>query len=62
LRGSGCRPFTGDGAVETLPRQIRRPDAGVDCGPRDPEAMTAALPLRKVYDGVALPATRQTRG
>ena len=44
LRGSGCRPFTGDGAIETLPNQIRRPDAGVDCGQRDPDAMKAALP------------------
>jgi Uma2 family endonuclease len=44
LRGCPCRPFTGDGAVETLPGQIRRPDAGVDCGRRDPQAMTAAPP------------------
>jgi hypothetical protein len=29
LRGGGCRPFTGDGAIETLPCQIRRPDPGV---------------------------------
>ena len=32
LRGSGCRPVHGDGSVETLPGQIRRPDIGVDCG------------------------------
>ena len=44
LRGGPCRPFTGDGSVETLPGQIRRPDAGVDCGRRDPNGMKAALP------------------
>ncbi len=44
LRGGPCRPFTGDGAVATLPGHIRRPDAGVDCGRRDPDAMLAALP------------------
>ncbi len=41
-RGSGCRPFTGDGAVETRPGQIRRPDVGLDCGRRDPRATVAA--------------------
>ncbi|MGD0102440.1 MAG: Uma2 family endonuclease [Rhodopila sp.] len=44
LRGSGCRPFTGDGSIETLPGQIRRPDTGVDCGARDPNGLQAALP------------------
>ncbi|MDQ3559119.1 MAG: Uma2 family endonuclease [Pseudomonadota bacterium] len=44
LRGSGCRPFTADGRVETRPGQIRRPDVGVDCGPRDPDDYKAALP------------------
>nr|WP_294547473.1 Uma2 family endonuclease [uncultured Rhodopila sp.] len=44
LRGSGCRPFTGDSSVETLPGQIRRPDVGVDRGRRDPDAFKAALP------------------
>jgi hypothetical protein len=36
VRGTGCRPFTGDGSIETRPGQILRPDVGVDCGPRDP--------------------------
>ena len=26
LRGTACRPFTGDGSIETKPGQIRRPD------------------------------------
>lgn len=56
LRGSGCRPFTGDGSVETLPGQIRRPDAGVDCGPRDPNAMKAAEP--RIVAEVLSPSTR----
>jgi Uma2 family endonuclease len=43
-RGTGCRPFTGDGSVETRPGQVRRPDVGVDCGPRDPNGLKAALP------------------
>ncbi|HKM61750.1 MAG TPA: Uma2 family endonuclease [Acidisphaera sp.] len=56
MRDSGCRPFTGDGAVETLPGQIRRPDAGVDCGRRDPNAMQAALP--RLVAEVLSPTTR----
>ena len=56
LRGRGCRPFTGDGSVETRPGQIRRPDVGVDCGPRDPNAMMAALP--KLVVEVLSPSTR----
>jgi Uma2 family endonuclease len=56
LRGSGCRPFTADGSVETRPGQIRRPDVGVDCGPRDPNGTKAALP-RMVIE-VLSPSTR----
>jgi Uma2 family endonuclease len=56
LRGSGCRPFTGDGSVETRPGQIRRPDVGVDCGPRDPNGTKAALP--KLVIEVLSPSTR----
>lgn len=44
LRGGPCRPFMGDGSIETLPGQIRRPDLGVDCGARDPNGLTAAEP------------------
>ncbi len=56
LRGSGCRPFTGDGSVETLPGQIRRPDVGVDCGAREPDALKAAEP--RVVVKVLSPTTR----
>jgi Uma2 family endonuclease len=56
LRGSGCRPFTGDGSIETKPGQIRRPDVGVDCGRRDPNATKAASP--RVVAEVLSPTTR----
>src|SRR3954468_14013857 len=41
---------------ETPPGQIRRPDAGVDCGPRDPNAMLAAEP--RMVAEVLSPSTR----
>jgi Uma2 family endonuclease len=56
LRGSGCRPFTGDGTIETLPGQIRPPDLGVDCGPRDPEGLKATLP--RIVAEMLSPSTR----
>jgi Uma2 family endonuclease len=56
LRGRDRRPFTGDGAIETKPGQIRRPDIGVDCGRRDPNATKAALP--RVVVEVLSPTTR----
>lgn len=56
LRGGPCRPFTGDGSIETLPGQIRRPDLGVDCGRRDPNGLKAAAP-RMVVE-VLSPGTR----
>jgi Uma2 family endonuclease len=56
LRGSGRRPFTGDGSVEVSPGRIRRPDVGVDCGRRDRNATTAALP--KLLIEVLSPSTR----
>ena len=56
LRGSGCRPFTGDGSVQISPGQIRRPDIGVDCGRRDPNGYTAAA--ARVIVEVLSPTTR----
>jgi Uma2 family endonuclease len=56
LRGSDCRPFTGDGSVETKPGQIRRPDVGVDCGRRDPNGTMASSP--RVLVEVLSPTTR----
>jgi Uma2 family endonuclease len=56
LRGSFCHPFNGDSSIETIPGQIRRPDAGVDCGPRDPNALKAAQP--RMVAQVLSPRTR----
>ena len=56
LRGSACRPFNGDGSVETYPGQIRRPDAGVDCGPYNPNALKAVEP--RLIVEVLSPSTR----
>lgn len=56
LRGGPCRPFTGDGSIETLPGQIRRPDLGIDCGRRDPNGLKASEP-RLVVE-VLSPGTR----
>jgi Uma2 family endonuclease len=56
LRNGGGRPFTGDGSIETKPGQIRRPDIGVDCGHRDPNATKAASP--RVVAEVLSPTTR----
>ena len=56
LRGTPCRPFTGDGSVEARPGQIRRPDAGIDCGRRDPDGYRAAEP--KLVAEVLSPSTR----
>jgi len=56
LRGGPCRPFTGDSSLETLPGQIRRPDAGVDCGRRDPTGLMAVAP--KMVAEVLSPTTR----
>lgn len=56
LRNGRCRPFTSDGSIETKPGQIRRPDVGVDCGRRDPNATKAASP--RVVVEVLSPTTR----
>lgn len=44
LRGKPCAPFTSDTAVRTGPDSIRRPDAGVDCGPFEPDGQMASEP------------------
>lgn len=56
LRGSGCRPFTSDGSVETLGGRVRRPDVGIDCGPRAPGSRRAENPVA-VFE-VFSPSTR----
>ncbi len=44
LRGKDCRPFNADGSVQTGIGNIRRPDAGVECGTYDPNGLKAVLP------------------
>ena len=56
LRGEPCRVFTADIGIETLPGQIRRPDAGIDCGAFDPDGYLAAEPVA-VFE-VLSPSTR----
>ncbi len=56
LRGKPCRPFTADFAVRTAANRIRRPDAGVDCGKREPRDLVAREPILVVE--VFSPSTR----
>ena len=56
LRGSGCKPFHGDGSVETYPGQIRRPDAGINCGEHERDGLMADEP--RVIVEVLSPSTR----
>ncbi len=56
LDGDPCRPFSADQTVVTGVRSGRHPDFGVDCGPFDPESMTATLP--RVVLEVFSPSTR----
>lgn len=56
LRGTDCRPFTGDGSVRTRQNRIRRPDAGVDCGKFLPDGLTADAP--RLVAEVLSPSTR----
>lgn len=44
LRGAACRPFTADTAVRIPAGNVRRPDAGVDCGTFQDEANWADEP------------------
>ncbi len=56
LRGKKCRNFTADLAVRIPMGNIRRPDAGIDCGIPDDDATTAAAPFLVLE--VLSPSTR----
>ena len=56
LRGGPCLPFTADTAVRIPDGNVRRPDAGVVCGPDD-DNLTYALAPRLVIE-VLSPTTR----
>lgn len=56
LKGNPCKFFTADYCIKTRHDQIRRPDAGVDCGVRDPNDLVASKPVLVVE--VFSPSTR----
>ena len=56
LKGNPCSAFTADYCIKTKSDQIRRPDAGVDCGPREPTDLVATKPVLVVE--VFSPSTR----
>jgi Uma2 family endonuclease len=55
-RGGRCLPFTADTAIRIPSGNIRRPDAGIDCGAYDDDATTADAPVLVVE--VLSPSTR----
>ena len=57
LRGTGCRGFTGDTAVRTMPRTRRRPDVGIECGRMEDDSFEAGE-VRLVVE-VLSPSTRE---
>lgn len=56
LRGHKCEPFTADTAARIPAGNIRRPDAGIDCGNADDDAAVAATPFLVLE--VLSPSTR----
>lgn len=56
FRGKKCRPFSESLAVRIPAGNVRRPDIGVDCGPYDGNATSAAEP--KLVIEVLSPSTR----
>jgi len=56
LRGKKCRCFTADLAIRIPAGNIRRPDAGIDCGVFAPDTTSVSAPL--VVIEVLSPSTR----
>ena len=56
LRNHRCRPFSADTAVRIPAGNVRRPDAGIDCGTFDDNATSADQPFLVVE--VLSPSTR----
>ena len=56
LRGRRCRAFSPDMSVRTSSLRVRRPDSGVDCGPRVDRSTVASAP--RVVVEVLSPSTR----
>ena len=60
LRGTGCRPYGSDMAVQTHDRSVRYPDMTIDCGaPGDrPDDLTLSDP--RVVIEILSPSTRRS--
>lgn len=57
LRGSGCRPYGSDAAIESADLSLRYPDLTIACGPQN-DADGKALVEPKVVMEVLSPGTR----
>lgn len=57
LQGSDCRPKTGDTAIRTKIKRVRRPDVTIECAPVELGALEARNPIA-VFE-VLSPTTRQ---
>jgi Uma2 family endonuclease len=59
LRGSGCRPFGSDMAIETCEHSVRYPDLTVDCGAPDSDRDDRVLRDPRVVIEVLSASTRR---
>lgn len=60
LRGSGCRPFGSDMAIETAERSVRYPDLTIDCGTPSDAPEDRILREPRVIIEVLSPSTRRS--
>lgn len=58
LRGSGCRPYGSDMAVQTADRAARYPDVTIDCGGQGDDPSDRLLNDPRVVIEVLSPSTR----
>ena len=62
LRGSGCRPFGSDMAIETGWKSTRYPDATVDCSPEDNDDAKALSNPRVIFEVLSSSIRRYDEG
>jgi Uma2 family endonuclease len=58
LRGSGCRPYGSDMAVQTHERGVRYPDVSIDCGSSSDQDTDKVLRDPRVIIEILSPSTR----
>ncbi len=58
LRGSGCRPYGSDMAVQTHERGVRYPDVTIDCGRSSDQDTDKVLRNPRVIIEILSPSTR----